>query len=104
MKDVNRAVDVIALVLATRRLTHLVVDDKITEPVRDAIFMSFGYSFWIRYLLTCTRCTSVWAAIVVLMLSRHRATKVIASILALSEASIIIDEIEENTRTQSLMG
>lgn len=93
----TRAINLVVLTLATRRLTHLIVDDKITEPAREALFQAFSSKYWLRYLLTCTRCTSVWSALVVLMLSRRKLTSVVVVILALSEASIIIDEAVDSS-------
>lgn len=48
-------------VFAVHRLTHLVIDDKITEPIRDRIFDRFGQPMdtW-TYLFTCPWCVSIW--------------------------------------------
>jgi hypothetical protein len=47
--------------LAVHRLTHLVIDDKITEPLRDKIYDRFGQPMdtW-TYLFTCPWCVSIW--------------------------------------------
>lgn len=50
-------------VLATYRVTRLIVEDEITEPVRDLVWKRFSpEETKIGYLLTCPHCTSVWVA------------------------------------------
>jgi hypothetical protein len=48
--------------LATQRLTRLVVEDAITEPIRNFIFKKFGEpeDNRISYLITCPHCASMW--------------------------------------------
>lgn len=62
----------VMIVLASYRLTHLIVFDKIAEPLRD-IFLKKTETetheikkvpkSLIGYLLTCYWCTGVWSAI-----------------------------------------
>lgn len=62
----------IMIVLASYRLTHLIVFDKIAEPLRD-IFLKKTETeaheikkvpkSMVGYLLTCYWCTGVWSAI-----------------------------------------
>ena len=62
----------IMIILASYRLTHLIVFDKIAEPLRD-LFLKKKESAsheikkvpksMIGYLLTCYWCTGVWSAI-----------------------------------------
>ena len=54
--------------LAARRLTQLVTEDKITEPIREPI-LRWGERHeegtWqdrVAYLVSCPACSSVWAA------------------------------------------
>lgn len=52
---------------ATARLTRLVVEDTITEPVRVAVVrglggVSAGAARWAAGLLGCQWCASVWVA------------------------------------------
>lgn len=84
----------VTLALATRRLTHLVVEDKITEDLREAVFKRHApETTKLGYLFTCTRCSSVWAGLIVLLLGRSRLPgSVIVDTLALSEVSILVDE------------
>lgn len=55
--------------LATYRLTRLVVDDEILAPIRNKILNRFDpeYSKF-GYLLTCTWCSSIWVASLVVIL------------------------------------
>jgi hypothetical protein len=46
--------------LAVYRLTRLVVDDKIAEPIRDRI-VEAAPEGWLANLVTCPWCVSVWA-------------------------------------------
>ena len=92
------------LVLATQRLTQLVVEDKIAEPIRDRI-ASWGESHpegsvpdRIAYLVSCPACTSVWAAGFVLLARRHPVGRALISTLATSAAVLAanaaIDKLE----------
>lgn len=92
----------IVLALATRRLTHLIVNDEITRPAREKLLDSEA-NYWIQYVFSCTRCMSIWSGLVVLLLSKTRLTRMVASVLALSEASIMVDEIIETQKPRSLM-
>lgn len=49
--------------LATHRLTKLVIDDYITEPLRDKVYEKFGEpdESKISYLIGCPWCTSMYA-------------------------------------------
>lgn len=50
----------IILVLATARLTQVVVDDKIFAPIRGWFMKRFGEEGWPTYLVHCVACTSFW--------------------------------------------
>lgn len=73
--------------LATARLTRLVTEDSITEPLRDRameIHPKLGE------LVQCRMCTSVWAALAVTVLSRT--VPGLNRMLALSEGTILLRE------------
>lgn len=62
----------VMIVLASYRLTHLIVFDKIAEPLRDMFLKKTETEAheikkvpksMIGYLLTCYWCTGVWSAI-----------------------------------------
>lgn len=81
-----------ASALATRRLTTVAVEDEIAREVRERVWEKFPpETSKIGYLLTCRKCSSVWAGAAVFALSRFRATRWIVAALALSEASLSLD-------------
>lgn len=67
--------------LAVWRLTQLIVDDELTRPLRDHA------TGRVAYLLNCTRCTSVWAALLMVVCPAW-----LARVLAWSAFSILLDE------------
>ena len=87
--------------LATVRLTALVTQDELTTPLRwrvedatkDAEYGSFRERF--AYLVGCDRCTSMWAAAAVLLLSRSRWGRVVVRALAMSQLTIWVLRWEE---------
>lgn len=85
---------VIVDVLATHRLTRLVVDDEVTEPVRQAV-LSRSDGFWAD-LIGCRWCVSVWVGFGVVA-ARTLAPQVwnpVARALALSTASTLVGRLE----------
>ena len=54
--------------LATYRLTRLIVDDEIFASIRNKILNRFNpeYSKF-GYILTCTWCSSIWVALLVVI-------------------------------------
>lgn len=65
------------IILASYRLTHLVVFDKITEPIRNLFLKKIENEnheikkvpkSMIGYLLTCYWCTGIWSAILLCMM------------------------------------
>lgn len=81
-------------VLATKRVTRLVVDDKVTEDVRELVWKRFPpESTKLGYLVTCYACTSVWSAAVVRSGVLPRWAR---DILALSEAVLTLQRIVED--------
>ena len=94
----------LVLFLATRRITGLVVDDTIFNRARDQVWDAYPpETSLVGYFLTCRRCSSIWAALIVLILARRSSTRLILDILALSEASILLDSGIEAIRPKSLM-
>lgn len=91
--------------LATKRLTRLVVTDKITEDLRNQWFDRFPpETTKIGYLVSCPKCTSVWAGFLVAGVSSpvqlprtvRAAAAVVIGALAMSEAVIMADEFEKS--------
>lgn len=83
------------LILATTRLTTLITQDEISAPLREKVDRaatqdphSRAATLRLPYLLSCNRCTSVWAAAATLLLYAHPRTRPIPQLLALSQAAI----------------
>lgn len=87
------------LVLASARLTQLVVDDAITEPVRRAVEKkgneSEGWGL-VDEGINCHACTSVWAGGGVLT-AEHAGPvgRFLVRVLALSQSALILKAIVE---------
>lgn len=86
------AAKMIAAFLAVSRITRLVVDDQITEPLRDKVEGSETVPENLKYLVTCNACVSVWAALAVTFLPLPR--KLIFA-LAMSEVTILLRMLDE---------
>jgi hypothetical protein len=90
----SRLLDLLCDALATYRLTTLVKDDRITEPLRDAVFGRWGDPAdpdcgKPSYLLSCPWCLSVYigAAVVAARVARPREWGLASKVLALSAAT-----------------
>lgn len=91
MWDMNHVLTAIA----AKRLTRLIVDDKITEDLREAWFDKFPpETTKLGYLVSCTKCTSMWSALIAVALSRTPLKFVVTS-LALSEIVILAAQVED---------
>ena len=81
-------VDLAVQALAAYRLTRLVVEDEITEPLRDSIVKRFGApaDSKISYLAHCPHCVSIYAstAIVAADMIAPRLARPVLRALALS--------------------
>ena len=75
--------------LATARITRLVVEDEITEPLRDKVMGQWPDSK-VAYLVGCRICVSVWAGGVVVVAGRSRLGRAVLRMLALSEVAIAL--------------
>lgn len=83
-------------VLATHRLTKLVIDDYITEPLRTKIYEKFGDpdKSKVSYLVTCPWCVSFWAgtAVVAARTIAPKAWRPLSYALAFSSVTGWIEE------------
>jgi hypothetical protein len=88
-------------VLAVQRLTQLITDDTLTDPIRKRINDWAGdapqYSFrdQVATLAQCQACISVWAAAGILIASRSRVGRFLVSVLAGSGAALIVGAVRE---------
>lgn len=87
------------LALASARLTQLVVDDTITEPVRAAVQGKAQESAaWAQVdeAVNCHACTSIWAGAGVLT-AEHAGPvgRFLVRVLALSQAALAVKSLIE---------
>lgn len=66
----NTAVALATDIIATYRLTKLVLEDKITEDFRNYIYEKFPRGSKVSYFIGCPWCVSIWAAAVIFALRR----------------------------------
>lgn len=112
----SKVVRIILLSFATRRLTSLIVHDEIVRSLRERVVAKFPpETTKIGYLITCVKCVSVWAAIVVLALDylsdnvslEESRTEVrsrslggfLLDMMTLSEITIIAENTERTSST-----
>ena|SRR5688500_4767282 len=55
-------VTLIVLMFAVARVTRLIVDDKISLPLRQWVLAKSGEDGWFFYLVSCPWCMGVWVA------------------------------------------
>lgn len=79
------------IIPATARLTKLINEDKITEPLRDAIHKKFprkpdNSPSMAGYFITCPWCISIWAgsALTALSIISPKASKAVNTVLTAS--------------------
>lgn len=82
--------------LATWRITELITTDEITRPAREAVTKRWPGSR-AAYLVTCSRCVSVWSAAVVLLLPEWACT-----LLGLSGATMLAYEVSDHASQRAL--
>lgn len=55
-------VTLIVLMFAVARVTRLIVDDKISLPLRQWVLAKSGEDGWFFYLVSCPWCMGVWVS------------------------------------------
>ena len=93
--------DVVILGLASARLTQLVVDDEITEPVRLAIDQKRqaapvgSFIDQVDTMINCHACASVWAGAGVLTADQIGVGRFLVRVLALSQLALTVKSVIE---------
>ena len=79
-------VNLLILILAAFRLTHLITTDAIADGFRTRVWKKFPPATKIGYLITCNWCTGFWVSIflVIFYLILPLATLVVSLVLAIS--------------------
>jgi hypothetical protein len=70
----NQAVTAVSDSLAVYRITKLIMEDKITEDLREWVYDKFPQGSKVRYLINCPWCVSVWGGLAIFGL-RHVSPK-----------------------------
>jgi hypothetical protein len=85
-------VELIVLALAVYRLCRLIIEDAVTEPLREAVWRRYKPDGGIGYLITCYWCTGFWTSSLVVLayIIVPVPTMVAALVLALSAVAGII--------------
>lgn len=96
--------DPVTTVLAAARLTSLIAEDELTQPVRNVVddWAQVAPDNILRnrlaYLVSCSRCVSVWAGAAVLLAQVVPVARPLVKALALSQAALgaltVLDAIE----------
>lgn len=88
----SKAVSVITDVLATYRLTKLIMEDKITEDFRNLVYEKFPRDSKLSYLIGCPWCVSVWAGLTIFTLRRisPETADLVSGLLAASAVTGVI--------------
>ena len=90
----TRLLDLVILILAVHRLTRLIVEDTITERLREKIWKkSPAYENGIGYLVTCWWCVSLWVStpVYVLYMIAPDVAILVFGAFALSSAASLIN-------------
>lgn len=86
------AVAVLTDIVATYRLTKLVMDDKITEDFRAFIYSKFPRDSKTAYLIGCPWCVSIWAGLAIFGLRRFspETANLVSGLLAASAVTGVV--------------
>lgn len=89
-------VDLAVDTLASYRMTKLIRDDMITEPLRQAVYSRFGPpdESKVSYLITCPWCMSMWFGFALVLAHRHTpaAAQVVTRALAVSALTGLLNQ------------
>lgn len=79
-------ISVIIDIIATYRLTKLILEDKFTEDFREFIFEHFPNDHKLSYFIRCPWCVSMWMGLAVFTLRRFypETANILSSALAAS--------------------
>lgn len=86
------AVRFISDILATYRLTKLIMEDRITEDFRNLIYSKFPKDSMLSYLIGCPWCISIWAGLTIFTLRRvsPETADIVSGLLAASAVTGVV--------------
>lgn len=79
-------------IVATYRLTKLVMEDRVTEDIRQAVYSRFPKDSKISYFFGCPWCVSIWAGAVIFTLRKVNpdGADIISGLLAASAVTGVV--------------
>lgn len=85
----HKLVTLLLDIVATYRLTKLIMEDRITEDLRNAIYARFPRDSKISYFIGCPWCVSIWAGAVIFSLRKAHpdSADILSGLLAASAAT-----------------
>lgn len=88
----NKLIRFVSDLLATYRLTKLVMDDEITQDLRMAIYSKFPQNSKISYFIGCPWCVSIWAGAVIFTLRKVNpdGADIVSGLLAASAVTGVV--------------
>lgn len=88
----SSAVSVITDIIATYRLTRLVMEDRVTEDLRNLVYENFPRDSKVSYLLGCAWCVSIWAGLAIFTLRRvsPQTADIVSGLLAASAVTGVV--------------
>jgi hypothetical protein len=89
----------IVLMFAVARVTRLIVDDKISLPLRQWVLRKSGEDGWFFYLVTCPWCMGVWVAAAMTTTTYLWQSKIWATMLSLLAVAQVASTILTMTPT-----
>lgn len=88
--------------LAAARITRLIVEDEVAEPLRKLAFKVDPESKHVGFIVTCHACSSVWAGLLLYVAPNWIIPKRVREALAVSELTLLIkagrDKVEGKGR------
>lgn len=86
------AVAVLTDIVATYRLTKLIMEDRITEDLRALVYVNFPRDSKVSYLMGCAWCVSIWAGAAIFTLRKvsPETANIVSGMLAASAVTGVV--------------
>jgi hypothetical protein len=86
------AVSVLTDIVATYRLTKLIMEDRITEDLRALVYDKFPRDSKMSYFMGCPWCISIWAGAVIFTLRKvsPETANIVSGLLAASAVTGVV--------------
>lgn len=86
------AVTVLTDIVATYRLTKMIMEDRITEDLRALVYTKFPRDSKMSYLMGCPWCISIWAGAAIFTLRKvsPETANIVSGLLAASAVTGVV--------------